>query len=49
MIYSLEFYTTHQEIAEVLNMSRVIVTRTLQQFEAEGILFRHKRRLILKL
>ncbi|MEH2097675.1 replication/maintenance protein [Nostoc sp. 'Peltigera membranacea cyanobiont' 213] len=45
----IEFYTTHQQIAEVLNMSRVTVTRTLQQFEAEGILFRYKRRLILKL
>lgn len=38
---------THQEIAEVINTTRVSVTRLLQQFEAEGRLKRHQRRLIL--
>jgi CRP-like cAMP-binding protein len=38
---------THQEIAEVLNTTRVTVTRLLQQFEAEGIMSRHKRSIIL--
>jgi CRP-like cAMP-binding protein len=38
---------THQEIAEVLNTTRVTVTRLLQQFEEEGKLFRQKRRMIL--
>jgi len=38
---------THQEIAEVINTTRVSVTRMLQQFEEEGILLRHQRRLIL--
>ncbi len=38
---------THQEIAEVINTTRVSVTRMLQQFEEEGVLLRHERRLIL--
>ncbi|BCL37054.1 Crp/Fnr family transcriptional regulator [Nostoc sp. MS1] len=43
----IELYITHQEIAEVLNTTRVTVTRLLQQFEAAGTLLRHKRRIIL--
>lgn len=38
---------THQEIAEVINTTRVSVTRMLQQFEEEGMLRRHQRRFIL--
>ena len=38
---------THQEMAEVINTTRVSVTRILQQFEEEGMLKRHQRRLIL--
>ncbi|MDB9374476.1 Crp/Fnr family transcriptional regulator [Nodularia sphaerocarpa] len=38
---------THQEIAEVLNTTRVTVTRLLQQFEEEGRLLRYQRRIIL--
>lgn len=38
---------THQEISEVLNTTRVTVTRLLQQFEEEGALLRYKRRIIL--
>ena len=38
---------THQEIAEVINTTRVSVTRMLQQFEEKGMLLRHERRLIL--
>ena len=38
---------THQEIAQATNMTRVSVTRTLQQLQAEGKLQRKKRRLIL--
>lgn len=38
---------THQEIAEVINTTRVSVTRMLQQFEQEGILLRHQRQLII--
>ena len=38
---------THQEIAEVLNTTRVTVTRLLQQSEEEGKILRHKRSIIL--
>lgn len=38
---------THQEMAEVLNTTRVTVTRLLQQFEEQGTLIRRKRRIIL--
>lgn len=40
---------THQEMAEVINTTRVSVTRMLHQFEEEGMLIRHQRRLILRL
>ncbi|MGJ5672107.1 MAG: Crp/Fnr family transcriptional regulator [Nostochopsis sp.] len=43
----IELSVTHQEMAEVLNTTRVTVTRLLQQFEEEGNLLRHKRRIIL--
>ncbi|MBD2213479.1 Crp/Fnr family transcriptional regulator [Calothrix sp. FACHB-156] len=45
----LDINVTHQEIAEVLNTTRVTVTRLLQQFEEEGKLLRHKRQIILRL
>lgn len=42
-----ELAITHQEIADVLNTTRVTVTKVLQQFEDEGKLQRHKRKIIL--
>lgn len=45
----IDLNVTHQEMAEVLNTTRVTVTRLLQQFEEEGTLVRHKRRIILRL
>lgn len=39
---------THQEMAEVLNTTRVTVTRLLQQFEEESSITRHKRQIILR-
>ncbi|WP_017655629.1 Crp/Fnr family transcriptional regulator [Fortiea contorta] len=45
----IDLNVTHQEMAEVLNTTRVTVTRLLQQFEEEGTLLRHKRRIILNL
>ncbi|MEH1929584.1 MAG: Crp/Fnr family transcriptional regulator [Nostoc sp.] len=39
---------THQDIAEVLNTTRVTVTRLLQQLESQGTVLRHKRRIILR-
>ena len=38
---------THQEMAEVINTTRVSVTRMLRQFEEEGMLLRHQRRLVI--
>jgi CRP-like cAMP-binding protein len=43
----IDLNATHQEMAEVLNTTRVTVTRLLQQFEEEGALLRHKRQMIL--
>lgn len=43
----IDLMLTHQEIAEAVNATRVTVTRLLQQFEAEGLLLRHSKRLIL--
>ncbi|MBW4613018.1 MAG: Crp/Fnr family transcriptional regulator [Desmonostoc vinosum HA7617-LM4] len=43
----IDLNVTHQEISEVLNTTRVTVTRLLQQFEEEGLLIRHKRRIVL--
>ncbi|MBD2663283.1 putative transcriptional regulator, Crp/Fnr family [Richelia sinica FACHB-800] len=44
----IDLHLTHQEMAEVLNTTRVTVTRLLQKFEAEGKLLRHKRNIILR-
>ncbi|MEA5513877.1 Crp/Fnr family transcriptional regulator [Nodularia sp. UHCC 0506] len=43
----IDLNVTHQEISEVLNTTRVTVTRLLQQFEEQGALLRYKRRIIL--
>jgi CRP-like cAMP-binding protein len=40
---------THQDISEVLNTTRVTVTRLLQKFAAEGKILRHKRSIVLNL
>lgn len=45
----IDIAVTHQEIAEVINTTRVSVTRMLQQFEEEGLLTRYQRRIILRL
>lgn len=44
----IDLNVTHQEMAEVLNTTRVTVTRLLQQFEEEQVMVRHKRRIILR-
>ncbi len=38
---------TQQELAEAINVTRVMVTRLLQKFEQEGLLLRQKKQLIL--
>ncbi|MEH2137848.1 Crp/Fnr family transcriptional regulator [Nostoc sp.] len=45
----IDLNVTHQDIAEVLNTTRVTITRILQQLEEEGTVLRHKRRIILRL
>ncbi|NJL61596.1 MAG: Crp/Fnr family transcriptional regulator [Methylacidiphilales bacterium] len=44
----IDLNVTHQEMAEVLNTTRVTVTRLLQQFEEEATMIRHKRRIIIR-
>ncbi|BDA74598.1 CRP/FNR family transcriptional regulator [Rivularia sp. IAM M-261] len=43
----IDIHLTHQDIAEVLNTTRVTITRLLMQLEAEGKLTRHKRQIIV--
>ena len=43
----IDLEVTHQEIGEVINATRVSVTRMLQQLESDGILLRCQRRFIL--
>jgi CRP-like cAMP-binding protein len=43
----IDLVLTHQELAEAINTTRVTVTRILQQFESEGRVRRHQRRLVL--
>jgi CRP-like cAMP-binding protein len=38
---------THQELAEAIGMTRVSVTRMLQEFEEKGMLLRHERRIVI--
>ncbi len=38
---------THQQIGETIHLTRVMVTRTLQQFEAQGRLCRRKGQIFL--
>jgi CRP-like cAMP-binding protein len=45
---AIDLTITHQEIAEVLNTTRVTVTRLLQQFEDEKKIVRNKRKIILR-
>jgi CRP-like cAMP-binding protein len=43
----IELGVTQQEIADAVNITRVTVTRLLQQFETEGMLHRVSRQLVL--
>ena len=44
----IDLQITQQELSEVTSTTRVTVTRLLRQYESEGILLRHSRRLILR-
>lgn len=45
----IDLNVTHQDISEVLNTTRVTITRLLQKFEQEGKILRHKRSIVLNL
>ncbi len=45
----IDLWVTHQELAEVLNTTRVTITRILKEFEAEGKIIRSKKAIILRL
>ncbi|WP_071188991.1 Crp/Fnr family transcriptional regulator [Trichormus sp. NMC-1] len=45
----IDLNVTHQDISEVLNTTRVTITRLLQKFEEEGKILRHKRSIVLNL
>lgn len=44
----IDLNATHQEISEVLNTTRVTITRLLHDLESEGRLIRLKRQMILR-
>lgn len=45
---SLEINYTHQQIAEDLHSSRVVISRLLKQMEAKGLIQLHRNRIVLK-
>ncbi|MGM3308511.1 Crp/Fnr family transcriptional regulator [Anabaena sp. WFMT] len=45
----IDLNVTHQDLSEVLNTTRVTVTRLLQKFEEEGKILRYKRSIVLNL
>ena len=45
---SLEINYTHQQIAEDLHSSRVVISRLLKQMETKGLIQLHRNRIVLK-
>lgn len=43
----IDFKLTHQELAEAINTTRITVTKTLNQFEREGLILRPKTKCII--
>ncbi len=43
----IDFKLTHQELADVLGTTRITVTKTLNQFEREGLIIRPKTQCII--
>ncbi|MEY4572744.1 MAG: hypothetical protein RLZ10_1992 [Bacteroidota bacterium] len=48
LLGSLEIHHTHQQIADDLHSSRVVISRLLKQLENKGIIEIHRNKLILK-
>lgn len=44
----IDLLLTHQELASAISVTRVSVTRMIQQFESEEMLLRHQRQFILR-
>jgi len=43
----IDFKLTHQELADAINTTRITVTKTLNQFEREGLILRPKTKCIV--
>lgn len=43
----IDFQLTHQELADAINTTRITVTKTLNQFEKDGLILRPKTRCII--
>lgn len=43
----IDFKLTHQELADAINTTRITVTKTLNQFEREGLILRPKTKCII--
>lgn len=48
LLGTLEILHTHQQIADDLHSSRVVISRLLKQLENKGIIEIHRNKLILK-
>ncbi|MEL6440674.1 MAG: Crp/Fnr family transcriptional regulator [Cyanobacteria bacterium J06621_8] len=43
----IDFHLTHQELADAINTTRITVTKTLNQFEREGLILRPRTKCIV--
>jgi CRP/FNR family transcriptional regulator len=48
LVGSMELNHTHQEIADDLNSSRVVISRLLKQLETKGIITIHRNKIVMK-
>lgn len=48
LVSSMELHHTHQQIADDLNSSRVVISRLLKQLEIKGIITIHRNKIVMK-
>lgn len=48
LVSSIELHHTHQQIADDLNSSRVVISRLLKQLEIKGIITIHRNKIVMK-
>lgn len=48
LVSSIELHHTHQQIADDLNSSRVVISRLLKQLEIKGIIAIHRNKIVMK-